>query len=143
LCLFFAHQHVPHTTNFDKLVEQVVSCGGEDLKRFLDSTGRNAVYTSHIAVVDFIEALGIWVEEFLLKRRCQAFCFSIMADKCINVATMEEISMGGTRGAFFLEMIHLKKADAESCSCGKSERELADLLRWVLVGQAVGMCPGC
>ena len=26
---FLARQHVPHTTNFDKLVELVVSCGGE------------------------------------------------------------------------------------------------------------------
>ena len=29
---FLAPQHIPHTTNFDKLVELVVSCGGEDLR---------------------------------------------------------------------------------------------------------------
>ena len=28
---FLARQHIPHTTNFDKLIELVVSCGGEDL----------------------------------------------------------------------------------------------------------------
>ena len=28
---FLAHQHIAHTTNFDKLVELVVSCGGETL----------------------------------------------------------------------------------------------------------------
>ena len=65
---FLARQHIPHTTNFDKLVELVVFCGGEDLKNFLDRTGRNAVYTSHVAVVEFIEALRIWVEESLLKQ---------------------------------------------------------------------------
>ena len=34
---FLAHQHIAHTTNFDKLVELVVSCGGETLQTFLDS----------------------------------------------------------------------------------------------------------
>ena len=86
---FLAHQHIPHTTNFDKLFELVVSCGGEDLKNFLDRTGRNAVYTSHVAVVEFIEALGIWVEESLLKQLCQASYVSIMGDEYIDVATIE------------------------------------------------------
>ena len=47
---FLAHQHITHTTNFDKLVELVVSCGGEILQTFLD---RNATYTSKRAVVEF------------------------------------------------------------------------------------------
>ena len=64
---FLACQHVPDTTNFDKLVELVVSCGGKALKNFMDRTGKNAVCSSHIAVVEFIEALGIWVEKSLLK----------------------------------------------------------------------------
>ena len=38
---FLARQHIPHTTNFDKLVDLVVSCGGEDLKQFADRAGRN------------------------------------------------------------------------------------------------------
>ena len=46
---FLARQHVPHTTNFDKLVELVVSCGGEALKNFMDRPGKNAVCSSHIA----------------------------------------------------------------------------------------------
>ena len=62
---FLARQHISHTTNFDKLVELVANCtcGVEDLKNFLDRTGRNAVhvYTLHVAVAEFIEALGIWV----------------------------------------------------------------------------------
>ena len=86
---YLAHQHVPRTTNFDKLVELVVSCGGEDLKNFLDRTGRNAVYTSHVAVVEFIEALGIWVEDSLLKHIPQASCFSIMADEYTDLETIE------------------------------------------------------
>ena len=89
---FLDRQHIPHTTDFEKLVELVVLFGGADLKSFLDRTGGKAVYTSYIAVVEFKEALGTWVEEFLLKRLHQASCFSIMADECTDVATIEEMS---------------------------------------------------
>ena len=40
---FLAHQHIAHTTNFDKLVELVVSCSGETLQTFLDRAGGNAM----------------------------------------------------------------------------------------------------
>ena len=56
-----------HTTNFDKLVELAVSCGGETLQTFLDRAGGNATFTSKMAVVEFVNALGTWVEESLLK----------------------------------------------------------------------------
>ena len=56
---FLAHQHIAHITNFDKLVELVVSCGGETLQIFLDRAGGNATYTSKMAVVEFVNALGI------------------------------------------------------------------------------------
>ena len=67
---FLARQHIPHTTNFEKLVELVVLCGGADLKSFLDRTGGNAVYTSHIAVVEFMEAL-FFLNLFFIKSLCR------------------------------------------------------------------------
>jgi len=36
--------HIAHTTNFDELVDLVVSCGAEDLRRFLERAGKNASY---------------------------------------------------------------------------------------------------
>ena len=117
---FLTRQHIPHTTNFDKLVDLIVACGGEDLKYFLENAGRNAMYTSHIAVVEFIEALGTWVEESLLNRLKKAFYYSIMADECTDVTTIEELSVfcrweeDGLPVEHFLEIIHLKHADAES-----------------------------
>lgn len=45
----------------------MVACGGKDLKHCLENAEKNAKYTSHIAVVEFVEALGMWVEELLLK----------------------------------------------------------------------------
>ena len=109
---FLAHKHIPHTTNFEKLVDLVVLCGVE----ILDRTGRNSVYTSHVAVV----ALGTWVEESLLKSLHQATCSSIMADECTDVATIEEMSVfcrweeGGCPEEHLLELLHLKEANAES-----------------------------
>ena len=42
---FLTHNHTAHTTNFEDLVD-LVSCGGEDLKQFVDKAGKNAHYTS-------------------------------------------------------------------------------------------------
>ena len=113
---FLARRHIPHMTNFDQLVDLIVSCGAEDLRKFLERTGKNASYTSKIAVVEFIEAVGLWAEENLLKRLHQASCFSLMADEC----TVEELSIscrwgeGGVPVEHFLEIVPLKSADAKT-----------------------------
>uniref|UniRef100_A0A1X7VEY2 TTF-type domain-containing protein n=1 Tax=Amphimedon queenslandica TaxID=400682 RepID=A0A1X7VEY2_AMPQE len=90
---FLARHRIPNTTNFDGLVDLVVSCGGEHLRNFLDQTGRNAVYTSHVAVVEFMESLGRWVEESILKRLNKAQYFSFMADECTDIATIDEMAV--------------------------------------------------
>ncbi len=90
---FLARQHIPHITHFEKLIDLVVQCGGQNLSNFLDKTGRNAVYTSHVAVVEFIEAIETWVQEALLECLRKASFFSIMADECTDIATMDELSV--------------------------------------------------
>ena len=62
--IFLHGSTFPHTTNFNKLVDLVVSCGGKDLKQFADRAGRNATYTSTDAVFDFIEAIGAGLMNF-------------------------------------------------------------------------------
>ena len=115
---FLARQHIAHTTNFSKLVDLVVSCGGEDLKYFMEKTGRNAMYTFHVAVVEFFQALGTWVEESILKRLQQASHYSIMADECTDITTVEEMSVfcrweeKGIPEEHFLEIVHLRQANA-------------------------------
>ena len=54
---FLGHQHILHTTNFDKQVELVVSCSGETLQTFLDRAGGNATYISEMAVVEYVNTL--------------------------------------------------------------------------------------
>ena len=84
--------------NFDELVDLVVSCGGEYLRRFLERAGKSATYKSKIAVVEFVEAVGLWAEESLLKRLHKASNFSIMADECTDMTTIEELSVGSKMG---------------------------------------------
>ena len=116
---FLARHHIAHTTNFSELVDLVVSCG-EDLRLFIERAGRNATYTSKNAVIDFIEAIGQWVEESLLKRLHQARYFSLMADECTDISTVEELSVfcrwveDGQPVEHFIEIISLQKADAET-----------------------------
>ena len=37
---FLARNRIAHTTNFGDLVDLVVTCGGEDLKQFIDKPGK-------------------------------------------------------------------------------------------------------
>ena len=55
---FLARLHILHATNFDELVDLIVSCGAEDLKKFLERAEKNTTYTSKIAVVEFVGAVG-------------------------------------------------------------------------------------
>ena len=71
-------------------------------------------------MVDFIEAFGTWVEESIMKRLQEASCFSVMADECTDITTVEELSVfcrweeKGTPTECFLEVLPLKKADSET-----------------------------
>ena len=69
-----------------------MSCGARELQVFTKNASRNAVYTSRGAV-DFIEALGTWVEESILKRLQKASLFSVMADECTDITAVEELSV--------------------------------------------------
>ena len=37
---FLTKHHIPHTTNFNQLVDLIVSCGGEHLKNFMERAGK-------------------------------------------------------------------------------------------------------
>ncbi len=68
----------------------------------------------------FIKALGTWIEETILKRLQKPSVFSIMADECTDTMAVEELSVfccweeDGTPVECFLDIVPLKKADAES-----------------------------
>ena len=73
-----------------------------------------------MAIVEFVNALGTWVEESLLKRLHKVPFFSIMTDECTAVTTIEEVIIccrwveSGVPEEHFIEILPLKKANAES-----------------------------
>ena len=119
---FLTRNHIAHSTNFTQLVDLIVSCGARELQVFLENASRNAMYTSRGAVVDFVEALGKWVEKSVLKRLQKASYYNIMADECTDITTTEELSVfcrweeDGSPVESFVELVPLTKADAESIS---------------------------
>ena len=95
-----------------------MTCRARELQVSVENASRNAVYTSWGAVVDIIKALGTWVEESI--KRLQKALVSVMADECTDITTVEELSVlccledDGNLVEGFLDIVPLKKADAES-----------------------------
>ena len=95
----------------------VLSCGGENLKQFTDRAGRNATYTSTDAV---FKAICTWVDEFQLKLLHKAPFFSLMADECTDITTIEGLLVfcrwveDGEPVEHLFEIVPLKKADTRS-----------------------------
>ena len=114
------HQTSYTATNFNQLVHLVVSCGGEHLKNFMETAGKNATYTSKVAVTEFVDAIDQWVQEVLLARIHHTSVFSLMADECIDISTVEELSIycrwveDGVPVEHFLDILPLKRTDAET-----------------------------
>ena len=79
----FLHTNTFHTqqTLRRKCVDLVMSCGGADLKYFLETAGWTAMCTSHVTVLDLVEVQGPWVKESLLWYLQEASCYSISWQK--------------------------------------------------------------
>ena len=117
---YLCKQHIPHTTNFSKLFDLIVSCGGKDLEEFVRKAAKNASFTSTDAVTGFVEAIGVWVDELQVNRVCNAPFFSLMAEVCVDVVNIEELSVycrwveNGVPVEHFMEILPLKKTNAQS-----------------------------
>ena len=87
-----------------------MSCGGETPLTFLYRAGGNATHTSKMAVVEFVNALGTWVEESI-QAASLVTLFSIMTDECSDVTTIEELTIccrwveSGIPGEHFNEIL--------------------------------------
>ena len=64
-------------------------------------------------------SIGVWVDELRINQLLGAPFFSLMADECTDVPTIEELSIfchwveNGSPVGHFMEILGLKKADAE------------------------------
>ena len=110
---------IPHTTNFSKLIDLIVSCVGKELEESVFKATKNASYNSTDAVADFLKAIGTWVDEFQVNRVRNAPFFSLMADECLDVANIEELSVycryvvKCSTSRNFMEIFQLKRTDAQ------------------------------
>ena len=119
-CGWFCHggSHIAHITNYDDLVGLMINCGAEPLSDFVNEAADNATYRSASAVIGFIKATGVWVEEGLIRRLQQAPYYTLMADECTDVSTLEEMSIfcrwveNGLPVKHFIDIIPLKSTDA-------------------------------
>ena len=71
--------------------------------------------------MEFAEALSSWIEESIQRSFQNASCYSIIGDECTDITAVEELSLfchweengSPMEYMYFLDIIHLKKADAE------------------------------
>ena len=73
------------------MIDLIFSCGGKDLGDFVRKAAKNESYTSTDATTDFVEAIGVWVDELQVNQVCNAPFFSLMADECADVANIGEL----------------------------------------------------
>ena len=89
------------------------------MEQFIKSARKNAQYTSKDAVVDFVVVVGTWVDEPFLARLLNIHYFSVLADECTDISTIEDLSVvccwvkNGLPLQHFIEIISLKKAEAQ------------------------------
>jgi len=120
----------------------VVSCGGENLKYFLEKAGKNATYASKDGVIDLVETIDQWIEENFLKRLHQAEYFGLLADECTDISTIEELSVvicwveNVLPVEHFIELVPLRKADASTIY-----ETLTDCMKkkGLVIGNMIGM----
>ncbi len=106
-----------------------------------------------MAVAEFVNALGTWVEESLLKRLHKASSFfSIIAEEWTDVTTIEELTIycrwveSGVPEEHFIEILPLKKATVESIysalvkSCREKNIQLGRLIGMGFDGAATFSC---
>ena len=120
-CVYFlAKNRLPHTTTYTELVDVVIECGGEAVRKFMAEASKNATYLSAVRLTQLIAVIAEWQEKQLLERLQKASVLTILADESTDITTMEEMSIcfrwveNGEAVEHFLEVIHLKRTDAET-----------------------------
>ena len=117
---FLVRHHIPHTTNYEGLIELVLDCGAPYLAEFLEKACKNATYRSTTSVVEFVAAISNWIDESLLNRLRKAPYYSVMLDECTDITVVEEMSVffrwteNGEPVEHFFDVLPLKKTNAES-----------------------------
>ena len=77
-CVYFlAKNRLPHTTTYTELVDVVIECGGEAVRKFMAEASKNATYLSAVSLTQFIVVIAEWQEKQLLERLQKASVLTI------------------------------------------------------------------
>ena len=110
---FLAKNRIPHSTTYQELIELQVLNGDKLLDKNLGEGPSNAQYTSRFSVRVLIEGIDIWIKRKLMCSLQESPYFSILADKCQDISTQEELSIcgrwlvNGKREEHFLTVLHV------------------------------------
>ncbi|XP_064636953.1 zinc finger MYM-type protein 1-like [Lineus longissimus] len=82
-----------HFTNFQDTLELQIENGLEDLKHFLDNAPKNANYTSHQVIEEYVAAIGLYIEKNILESLRSASYYTLLLDESQDINTVEEMSV--------------------------------------------------
>ena len=58
--MYFCMPKIAHFSNFDEVVQLMVE-NGDEVWKHLDTAPRNANYSSHVAISEYLDAISLWV----------------------------------------------------------------------------------
>ncbi|XP_046555327.1 zinc finger protein 862-like [Haliotis rubra] len=90
---FLIKHHLPHMTLFKPLVNLCVELGAKNLANL--SQAKNATYTSHVIIQDFIDSQSDIVEEKIQAKMRSSESYGLMLDEYTDVATRKHLAFAG------------------------------------------------
>ena len=93
-CLYFmAKQRIPHTTNYEPLLD-LVGFLGININELI-SVARNALYTSDKAIKEMLYVISEFIEQQILKDMKKSNHFSLMFDETTDCTVTEQLAIHG------------------------------------------------
>ena len=90
---FLTKNCIPHSTTYKELIELQVLNGNKLLAKHLSEWPYNAQHTSRYSARVLIEVFDIWIERKLMCSLQEIPYFSILADECQYINTLDGLSI--------------------------------------------------
>ena len=120
----------------------MVENGDDEVRKHLDTAPRNANYSFHVAISEYLDAISLWVQHGILRSLKEAAFYSLLDDESTDVATIEELSMCfrwvdnySSPVEHFLGLVSLSACDAASIAALKAFLADSDIDAGKLRGQ--------
>ncbi|XP_067670753.1 zinc finger protein 862-like [Haliotis asinina] len=125
---FLIKYNLLHTTLFGPLIELCAELGAPNIAKL--SHGKNATYTGHSTVQEFLECQAEVVEEQVLQKMRESNSFGLMLDEYTDVSTRKHIALVGR----YLEngeskLAFLKDAEIPNGTADTIVKNVKDYLR--------------